>query len=510
MQLSKENLSYISSETVVKPSAHLFSLPEKVLQFGTGVLLRGLPDYFIDKANRNSIFNGRIVVVKSTGAGDATAFEKQDGLYTLCIRGIEEGRNVEETIICSGISRVLSAKSQWNEVLKCAHNPAINVVISNTTEVGIQLVNESIFQQPPHSFPAKLLHFLYERFKKLGADETAALVVLPTELITDNGKKLHAIVTELAHFNKLEEAFFTWLHKTVHFCNTLVDCIVPGKPDPVLHEQIEKSIGYGDALLTVSEVYRLWAIEGGDEIKKVLRFAEADSRIIITPDIAKYKELKLRLLNGTHTASCGLAFLAGIGTVKEAMENSLVSTFITKLMLNEIAPAIPYALPEKDATDFGRQVLDRFRNPHLQHRWTSISAQYTSKMAMRNIPVLKRYFELYKKVPEMYALGFAAYLLFMKAVKNEKDDYWGESGGKFYPVNDDKAGYYYDLWQQGSAEYVVSMALRNEDLWGTDLSRLDGFEMSVKQNLQCLVQDGAMQTLNGLMQLNSHSTDMGF
>ena len=106
MNLSKDNLQAIRATGVVKPGEAIFSLPEKVLQFGTGVLLRGLPDYFIDKANRQGIFNGRVVVVKSTESGDAGAFDRQDGLYTLCIRGIEEGKKVEENIICSAISRV--------------------------------------------------------------------------------------------------------------------------------------------------------------------------------------------------------------------------------------------------------------------------------------------------------------------------------------------------------------------------------------------------------------------
>ena len=94
MQLSKAGLGKIAaSEGLSIPGSKLLELPEKVLQFGTGVLLRGLPDYFIDKANKQGIFNGRIVIVKSTSKGGTDAFEKQDGLYTLCVKGIEEWKN---------------------------------------------------------------------------------------------------------------------------------------------------------------------------------------------------------------------------------------------------------------------------------------------------------------------------------------------------------------------------------------------------------------------------------
>src|SRR3954463_11121058 len=109
MILSRFTLKNIQNKDLVVPAESIFDLPEKILQFGTGVLLRGLPDYFVDKANRQGIFNGRVVVVKSTSHGDATAFEKQDGLFTHCIRGLENGRKVEENIVNASISRVLNA-----------------------------------------------------------------------------------------------------------------------------------------------------------------------------------------------------------------------------------------------------------------------------------------------------------------------------------------------------------------------------------------------------------------
>src|SRR5882757_10095006 len=220
MIISKFNLKNIQSPNLEIPDESIFDLPEKVLQFGTGVLLRGLPDYFIDKANRQGIFNGRIVVVKSTSGGDGAAFEKQDGLYTLCIRGLEDGKAVSKNIICSAISRVLSAKDEWDVILKCAHNPDMEIIISNTTEVGIELVKDDINHHPPISYPGKLLAFLYERYKAFAGSDQCGMVIVPTELISDNGKKLEAIVLELAHLNGLEENFIEWLEKYNHFCNS--------------------------------------------------------------------------------------------------------------------------------------------------------------------------------------------------------------------------------------------------------------------------------------------------
>src|SRR5437868_6127864 len=341
MILSRYTIKYIQSASIEVPTEAMLELPEKVLQFGTGVLLRGLPDYFIDKANKKGIFNGRIVVVKSTDGGDAVSFDKQDGLYSLCVRGIENGESKEENIVCAAISRVLSAKNEWDKILECAKNPELKVIISNTTEVGIELVHDDITRYPPVSFPGKLLAFLHERYKAFNGSKDSGMVIVPTELIVDNGKKLESIVAELAHLNGLDDNFIDWLENSNSFCNSLVDRIVPGKPDVASKESLEKMLGYSDELLTMCEVYRLWAIEGDEKIASVLTFAQADEAVVIAKNIDLFRELKLRLLNGTHTLSSGIAVLSGIKTVKQAMDDATMSTYISNLMRKEIAPAIP-------------------------------------------------------------------------------------------------------------------------------------------------------------------------
>ena len=494
LKMAVLNKQYVLENGLV-PS-NTCDLPERVLQFGTGVLLRGLPDYLIDKANRQGIFNGRIVVVKSTDGGDSTAFDQQDGLYTLGIRGFENGDLIEQNIVCSAISRVLSAKSQWADILNCASNPDLQIVISNTTEVGIQLVQDDVKQSPPVSFPGKLLAFLYERFKVFNGDKTKGLVIVPTELITDNGKKLEHILLELAHLNALETPFIDWLENHNTICNSLVDRIVPGKPDATIKTQMDAELGYDDSLITMSESYLLWAIKGDEKVKSVLSFHQVHEGVIIEPNIDLYTELKLRLLNGTHTLSCGLAFLSGFSLVKEAMKSEVMEAYISRLMLSELAVGIPYQMDAEVAENFGKQVLDRFRNPYLEHRWLSITMNYTSKMAMRNIPTLLHFYKTQKTVPNHFALGFAAYLLFMKAVKVENGVYYGHSNGSDYAIQDDKAPYFYDVWQRFSVEELVSAVLKNQNFWHTDLSLLEGFKNAVAGYLNNMLNIDVFETLN--------------
>ncbi|MNK33656.1 Altronate oxidoreductase [compost metagenome] len=499
MNLSKDTLNDIKAVDLILPKEELFNLPEKVLQFGTGVLLRGLPDYFIDKANRNGLFNGRVAVVKSTSKGGTKEFDAQDGLYTICVRGIENGQAVEENIISSAISRVLTADQDWDTILEIASAPELNIIVSNTTEVGIQLVKESTTQKPPVSFPAKLLAVLYARYKALGSIASADLAVIATELISDNGKKLEAIVLELAAFNQLEEAFVTWLSTHIRFCNSLVDRIVPGKPDAAALAKLEAALGYTDELIIMAEPYRLWAIEGDEKVSTLLGLEAADQGVIVRPDIEIFKELKVRLLNGSHTLTSGIAYLSGIDTVTKAMDNEATRNYVKELMMQEIVGAIPYDVAEGEAVAFANTVIDRFANPNIEHLWINITFQYTMKMKIRVLPVLLNYYKINNKVPSHIAFGFAAFLLFMKVARKEGNQYFGTYEGKEYLITDDEASYFHEVAQQSEADYV-DLLLANSALWGADLSALDGFNRTVKENYNNILKNGVANALNSIDQ----------
>ena len=499
MKLSRYTLKNITSEKVVVPDQEVFELPEKVLQFGTGILLRGLPDYFIDRANREGIFNGRVVMIKSTTKGDTSAYDKQDGLYTLCERGFRNGEKVEENIVNSSVSRVLVSQNDWSKILECARDKNFEIIISNTTEVGITLVQEDIRKFPPASYPGKLLAILHERFKAFNGSDDSGFVIVPTELIVDNGKKLESIVLELAHLNSLDDKFIEWIEKCNYFCSSLVDRIVTGIPDEKIKESIENELGYQDELLTVSEVYSLWAIEGDEKIKNILSFSQVGDGMVIEPNIDLHRELKLRLLNGTHTLTCGLAFLAGYRTVHDAMEDKLSSSFIEDLMKNEIAPSIPYEIDGKVKETFISNVLDRFRNPHINHLWKNITLNYTSKMKMRCVPVLINHYKENDIPPRLFSLGFAAYLYFMKAVSQKDKGFYGEFDGQPYLIEDEMAPKFYKLWNSKAIDVLVKEVLKDKDLWDHDLTQLNGFQQAVTSDLQSIIDNGAKATLEKII-----------
>lgn len=496
-RLSKEYLK--SNPDLFKGKEKLFDLPEKVLQFGTGVLLRALPDFIIDQANKKGVFNGRVVMVKSTTHGNLDAYHEQDNLYTVCVRGFSDGKVVEENVINASLSRVLNANTRWEEVLDFAESETLEVVVSNTTEVGITLVKEKVLNGMPESFPGKLLAVLYQRYQAFKGNAKKGLVIVPTELISDNGDTLKKIVLELAEYNGFDPDFINWLNTANTFCNSLVDRIVPGRPKGEILKNIENDIPYDDQLLTMAEPYALWAIAGDEKVKQVLSFAEVGAGAFVEPDITKYKELKLRLLNGTHTLSCGLAYLYGIATVKDAMQHEQMLVFIEDLLLKELKPSIPFPIDESEKEAFGQEVLDRFRNPFLEHFWINITLNYTGKMKERVLPLLLEYFKQNNSVPKRLALGFAAYIRFAKPVYNEGKEYFGEWSGQRYLLQDPKAAEVFKIYQESSdSESLIKSFLSYQSFWDTDLTQLPGLESAVLKYFNVIEAGGIEELLVNL------------
>lgn len=392
------------------PELNLYDqLPERIIQFGNGVLLRGLPDYYIQRANDKGVFNGKIVVVKSTEQRNEKSFEAQDFLFTHFIKGIENKELIENHFINSSISRLLHANTQWIEILKCSENPDINIIFSNTTEKGIVYEEEMINAIPPVSFPAKLLSYLFHRYQTLGNTEQSSMIIIPTELIENNGRVLKSVLLKLISFNNLHSDFIEWVDHRIRFSNSLVDRIVPGHPNKEDLSGLEEKLGYKDDFLIVSEPYNLWAIEGDEYIKKKLTFAEVSPGIKIEPDITKYREIKLRLLNASHSFSAGVALLNGFPTVFDAMSNKFFTDFISDL-IEDIKPCLIKEIDEQLKNEFAESVKQRFGNPYIQHFWTSIIVNYTQKFLIRCVPLVENYFSIFNCFSRPMLAGLKAYI----------------------------------------------------------------------------------------------------
>src|SRR5438477_5357761 len=207
--------------------------PERVLQFGTGMLLRAVCAAAVDAANRAGRLAGRIVVVQSTPQGQAAALNAQDGLFTLLERGLERGEPVERIHLVGAISRALVADTEWDAVRDLVAAPELQTIVSNVTEAGFR---------PDASFPRRLTDLLYTRFERL--PDAPPVFVIPTELVDDNGRHLAAMVDRLADDLERGVEFRDWLRAQVRFCASLADRITTGTPSRGVRLALERRLGY--------------------------------------------------------------------------------------------------------------------------------------------------------------------------------------------------------------------------------------------------------------------------
>lgn len=354
-----------------------------ILQFGTGNFLRGFVDLFAEE-----IGIGPIVAVQSTEGDRGALLNKAGGRYHVAIQGIEGGSVADETVEVRSISRALFAATEWEEVLAVAREPSLLAIVSNTTEAGYALEEAEAKHGPgaPVSFPAKLLAVLVARCEA----GLPAPWIVPCELIEGNGDRLKALVLAQSARWGLVGEIRDWIANECRWVNTLVDRIVPGPP------RQHPLLGI-DPLLIMAEPFALWAVETVDP-----GFPFAGHRAVVqVPDISSYSLRKIRILKGAHTALVCRALGTGHETVRQCLDDPEVGEWLEGLLFEEIVPVLEGRCD--DPAGFARSVLDRFRNPFLEHRLASIALNHEAKIATRLLPTLREYRERFGEEPPRLA-----------------------------------------------------------------------------------------------------------
>ena len=435
-KLTRNLLKSIHSDEIILPDEKTLNLPVKVLQFGTGNFLRAFVDSLLQIANNKGLFNGRVVVIQSTSEGRADLLNEANGLFTHIARGIYKGQPKEEIRIVGTIDKVLKSNDEWDKVLHVIKDPNIGIVVSNTTEAGISISPDDRFDDnPPCSFPAKVTKLLYERYKALGKDK-AKLIFIPCELIDRNGDILKQCVLNLCHIFGLEREFIDWVSTECIFCCSLVDRIVTGYPKDEI-EDLEKRLGYEDKNLVVSELFHLWVIEGPSYLKEILPLDRVGLNVVFTDDIAPYRTRKVRILNGGHTSTVTLAYLAGLNYVKEMVEHPIIGKYLKDLLFEEVVPTIPG--DRSEIMEFTHEVLERFKNPFIKHALIDITLNSTSKLTVRILPSIIDFYSMRKKLPNRLLLSIAGYLRFYKITRADGKAFFGRrDNGEEYPIRDDR------------------------------------------------------------------------
>ncbi|MFP3089721.1 tagaturonate reductase [Treponema sp. TIM-1] len=478
--------------------------PEKVLQFGEGNFLRAFVDWQIDIVNDKTGFNGNVVVVQPLAQGMGETINAQKGLYTTVLRGVQNGKTIEEFRPIKSISRCINPYSQFDEYLRCAENPDLRFVISNTTEAGIAYnAEDRLSDKPPRSFPGKVTAFLFRRFEHFQGDAAKALVFIPCELIDKNGDKLKEIVERYAREWNLGEPFFAWLG-SCDFCNSLVDRIVPGYPAEEAAAICEK-IGYEDKLLVAAEIFHLWVIESNQDHRAELPLVNAGLNVIWTNDMSFYRTRKVRILNGAHTSSVLAAYLYGLDTVEQCIKDPLIIKMMKKGIFDEIIPSMDGNTAE--LTQYAHDVLERFANPYIKHLILSISLNSVSKFKTRVLPSLTGYLAKTGKLPPVLVFSLAALIAFYNGDSLAGRELRGSRNGSAYPIQDDEdilkcfAALYAETQGDDAAraQKITRVVLGSTDWWGEDLLAHAGLADAVSACLTTIWRSGIKQAIEGVV-----------
>jgi len=452
--------------------------PVKVLQFGEGNFLRGFVDYMIDIANQKGCFDGSIVIVKPIQGGNLDSFYRQDCQYTVYLRGVADKK--EETVqrIVTSVSDAVDAYRNYVKYSNYAKLDSLRFIVSNTTEAGIYYDDTDLFSlTPPQSYPGKLTKFLFERYVHFNGDLNKGLIILPVELIDDNGIKLLECVNRLAAKWELDKGFVEWLDTACVFCSTLVDRIITGYPREEA-EGLWKTFGYEDRLIVTGEPFALWVIESPKDISLEIPLDKAGLSVLFTDNQAPYRQRKVRILNGAHTSFALAAYLCGYDYVLEAMQDELFLAFIRGIIYEEVIPTLD--LPKEQLGEFAEAVFDRFNNPNIKHSLLSISLNSVSKWKARCMPSLLGFVENTGMMPARLAFSLASLMAFYSGNVIEDGSLIGSRDGLEYRIKDDMdvLAFFAANSAKETAVFVHAF-LSSTAFWGLDLSVLPEAETTV-------------------------------
>ena len=448
-------------------SKKLFDKPQrkiKIMQFGEGNFLRAFVEWIIQDLNDKGAISSDVVLVQPMPFGRVKELAEQDGLYTLRLEGIDGGKKVKNSQVINVVGDCVNPFGEYEKFLAYGESEDLEVIISNTTEAGIAVdPTDTDFSVCPKSYPGKLLALLKRRYDKFKGAKDKGLAIIPCELIDNNGDELYRCLTELAKINKMDRKFIDWMQNCNHFTSTLVDRIVPGYPRNEI-EEIQKETGYIDNNVVKGEIFHLWVLKKEAHVQKVLPADSTGLNVIFADDIKPYKQRKVKILNGSHTAMVPVAYLCGIDTVGEAVNDPVIGKFVREFVFEEVNPTID--LPQDQMTAFANSVIERYQNPFIRHELMSIALNSTTKFKTRLLPTLLDYVKIKGELPKRLVFAFAALVTFHK----------GKRGDENIKLADDPQylAKWKELWDGFDGDYnkLAKEVLGWVEAWDMDMNKI--------------------------------------
>lgn len=470
-----------------------YQLPIKAIQFGEGNFLRAFVDWILDNLNDQNKFNGSIAIVQPIENGMSDLINKQDGLYHVITNGLVNNEMKEDIRLVKSLSRCINPFKEFQKFLNLAREENLKIIVSNTTEAGIQFKNENFPNNSvSKTYPGKLTQLLFERFNYFEGDDSKAVTILPCELISFNADELKKCITKYIKHWYLGKEFQEWIENACSFHNTLVDRIVTGFPKDNIHEHWAK-IGFDDKLIVTAEHYYIWVIEKNENNLLEEIFSNSGLNIQLVDDIQPYRTRKVRILNGAHTSMVLVGLLAGKSTVRETVETPFTNEFVKKLIFEEVTNVLDF--PKEEITNYANDIILRFKNKAIIHNLSSIALNSISKFKVRVLPSIIDYYSINNKLPVNLTFAFAALICFYK----------GEIRGIKMPLNDstENIELFKKYWKNSDTNSMVQQILENKSLWKKNLSKIYGLKDFLAKNIENIINKGIENAWNEVMSLKN-------
>ncbi len=447
----------------------------KILQYGEGNFLRTFVDAYFDHLNKNEGGMYEVTIVKPITFGTLERFEKQNNKYHIVLRGVENGKAVENVVAIDSVRSVIDPFKDDAPYYALAKDPELKIIVSNTTEAGICFNGEDKMDGfDGITYPAKLTKFLFERFNA-GLD---GVYLLPVELIDNNADELKKCVDKYIALWALSDAFRKWNDEQNFYCNTLVDRIVSGYPrDEETKAHLTELIGETDDLMSVGEPFGLWAVEKKGNIATYIKEGVHNIEVVLTDNIGYYKKRKVRVLNGSHTNLVPAALMLGAVTVYDCMTDEKLSAFVQDTLKDEVIPFVSDDIAA--TTAFADSVKERFENPYLNHQLVSISLNSISKWRARVLPSFKDYYAKHGKLAPKLTVGFSYLMALYSSIEKQGEGYFVNVPNRTIELKDDMP--YLEYF---AAKKSIEAFMADEKIWGEDLTKYEGFAKSVLENVE--------------------------
>ncbi|HBK3299235.1 mannitol dehydrogenase family protein [Citrobacter koseri] len=472
-------------EGVLTPRYDRQQLQTRIVHFGFGAFHRAHQALLTDRVlNAQGGDWGICEISLFSGDRLMSQLREQNHLYTV----LEKGANGNQAIIVGAVKECLNAKlDSLAAIIEKFCEPQVAIVSLTITEKGYcidpatgsldvsnpRIIHDMQHPTEPHSAPGILVEALHRRRER----GLSPFTVLSCDNIPDNGHVVKNAVLGMAEKRAAELA--AWIQQHVSFPGTMVDRIVPAATEESLDE-ITRELGVADPCAISCEPFIQWVIEDNFVAGRP-QWEVAGVQMV--DDVLPWEQMKLRMLNGSHSFLAYLGYLAGFQHISDCMQDSAFREAAYRLMMNEQAPTL--RITNVDLSRYAASLIERFANPALKHRTWQIAMDGSQKLPQRMLEGIREHLARGSDWP-LLALGVAGWMRYVSGV---------DDAGATIDIRDPLSEKIRLLVESSSDAERVSALLSLQEVFGTDLVKNPLFVQAIEQAWRRIAQHGAHQAV---------------